>query len=143
MIDPQREKAILEKITAIPIWDTLGFRIDEFDEGLCKASIPRKLDYDGIFESLHGGILMTLADSVACYAIMTRTGPGVPMATIDMNIRFIAPCLTGVTATARVIKLGSRVCPVAVDLHDTNGKLVAVAQVCYLILNRKPLHSQD
>ncbi|MCH9025378.1 MAG: PaaI family thioesterase, partial [candidate division Zixibacteria bacterium] len=36
---------------------------------------------------------MTLADSAACFAIMTQTGPDQPLTTTDMNIRFLAPCL--------------------------------------------------
>jgi len=52
-----------------------------------------------------------------------------------MNIRFLAPCLTDVTAKARVIKFGRTLCPVAVDLFDAKGQQVAVAQVNYMLLN--------
>jgi len=52
-----------------------------------------------------------------------------------MNIRFLAPCLTDVTAKARVIKLGRTLCPVAVDLFDETGRHAAVAQVTYILLN--------
>jgi acyl-coenzyme A thioesterase PaaI-like protein len=55
-----------------------------------------------------------------------------------MNIRFLAPCLTDVRVTARVIKRGRLLCPVAVDLVDADGKAVAVAQVTYMLLDRMP-----
>ena len=54
---------------------------------------------------------------------------------MDMNIRFLAPCLTAVTARARVIKLGRTLCPVAVDLFDANDRQVAVAQVSYFLIS--------
>jgi acyl-coenzyme A thioesterase PaaI-like protein len=60
------------------------------------------------------------------------------MTTTDMNIRFLAPGLTDVRVHARVIKLGRLMCPVAVELFDTSGKLVAVAQVNYLLLDKMP-----
>lgn len=130
--------AILERIARIPIVDTLRMRIDELSDGVCKATVPRELRYDGVFASFHGGLLMTLADSIACFAIMTQTGPDEVMTTTDMNIRFLGPCLSDVTATARVIKLGRTMCPVAVDLFDTQGRQVAVAQVNYMRLDRMP-----
>ena len=36
-----------------------------------------------------------------------------------------------------MIRLGATMCPVAVDLHDENGKLVAVAQVNYIRLRKQ------
>ncbi len=55
-----------------------------------------------------------------------------------MNIRFLAPCLSDVTAVAKVIKLGRTLCPVSVDLFDRRGILVAVAQVNYIRLAKMP-----
>ena len=141
MLEPERERAVLERITRIPIVETLRMRFDEFDEGTCRATVPRARCYDGVFESFHGGLLMTVADSIACFAIMTQTGPEEILTTTDMNIRFLAPCLTDVTGVAKVIKLGRTLCPVAVDLFDAAGRQVAVAQVNYLRLERMPNRS--
>ena len=138
MIDAAREAEILARISKIPIFETLQMGSVVFDEGKCEMQVPRQKQYDGVFESFHGGILMTLADSVACFAVLTRTPIDQVMTTTDMNIRFLAPCLTDVHVKARVIKFGRLMCPVAVDLLDTAGKLVAVAQVNYMLLDKMP-----
>ena len=122
------------EINKIPIVDTLGIQIISLLDGYCETKVQRKLSYDGVFKSFHGGLLMTIADSTACFAIFTKTGPFVKLTTTDMNIRFLAPCLTDVTAKARVIKLGRTMCPVSVDLYDKNNKHVAVAQVNYILI---------
>ena len=132
---PEQESDLLARINKIPIVQTLDFQIIRFSDGYCEMRMPRSLKYDGVFESFHGGLLMTLADSTACFAILTRTGPDTRLTTTDMNIRFLAPCLSAVTAKARVIKLGRTLCPVAVDLFDSDGKQVAVAQVNYMRLD--------
>lgn len=134
MVDSSRRDAILQRIRTIPIFETLGFRDGEFGEGYCRATVPYDRKYDGVFESFHGGLLMTIADSVACFAVMTLTGPDEPMTTTDMNIRFLAACRSDVTAEARVIKLGRTLCPLTVDLFDAAGVKVAVAQVTYMRL---------
>lgn len=141
MLDPVRVREILERTRPIPIVETLRFELIGFDEGFCRLRVPYNRKYDGIFRSLHGGLLMTIADSAACFAIMTQTGPDQPLTTTDMNIRFLAPCLTDVVAEARVIKLGRTLCPVAIDLFDTQGTRVAVAQVTYIRLERLPSHA--
>ena len=80
---------------------------------------------------------MTIADSAACFAILTKTGPEVELTTTDMSIRFLAPCLSDVTAKAKVIKLGRTLVPVSVDLFDSANRHVAVAQVNYILLDRR------
>lgn len=138
MIAPDKQAAILDRIRKIPIYATLRMDGAVFDTGYAQFTVPRQVIHDGVFESVHGGILMTIADSVACFAILTQTPVDQVMTTTDMNIRFLAPCLSAVTAKARVIKLGRVMCPVAVDLVDAAGKLVAVAQVNYMLLDRIP-----
>jgi uncharacterized protein (TIGR00369 family) len=132
------QRAILTRIKQIPIVDTLQLKIVSLSDGHCEAKAPRKLSYDGVFNSFHGGLLMTVADSTACFAIFTKTGPDIRLTTTDMNIRFLAPCLTDVTAKARVIKFGRTLCPVAVDLFDSENKHIAVAQVNYILLDDLP-----
>jgi acyl-CoA thioesterase len=129
---------IIARISRIPIFNTLQMRVGAVEPGLFTTTIPRRPEHDGIFASLHGGILMTLADSTAAFAILTLTGPDEALTTTDMGIRFLAPCLTDATAVARVIKLGRTLVPCAVEVSDAAGKLVAVAQVAYMRLGPKP-----
>ena len=132
------EDSIRARMAEIPAFETLGVKIVSFGEGRCKAIVPKEDRYDGIFKSYHGGMLMTAADTIACLAIMTLIGGDCHVATTDMNIRLLAPCLSDVTVEARVIKLGKSLCPVHVDLFDDTGTLVAVAQVSYMRLNAAP-----
>jgi uncharacterized protein (TIGR00369 family) len=140
---PELKNALLARINRIPIVQTLELEIVSFGDGTCETRVPRKRQYDGVFESFHGGLLITIADSTACFAILTRTGPDTRLTTTDMNIRFLAPCLTDVTARARVIKFGRTLCPVAVDLFDAQERKVAVAQVNYILLNHPPPRDPD
>ncbi len=127
---------VLERIKKIPIVDTLGFDFIEMDNGLCEAVVKHQKKYDGIYESFHGGLLMTVADSISAFALLTLAGADAPITTTDMNIRFLAACRTDVRALARVIKHGRTLAPVAVDMYDMNNVHVAVAQVNYIILNK-------
>lgn len=135
------QNAIIKRVKRIPIVKTLQFQIKSLSDGYCEVRVPRKLRYDGVFRSFHGGLLMTIADSAACFAIFTKTGPEIKLTTTDMQIRFLAPCLSDVTAKAKVIKLGRTLVPVSIDLFDSRNKQVAVAQVNYIRLENLPLNS--
>ncbi len=136
-INPELETQIKDKLIKIPAFKTLGVIIESIFEKECIAIVPHNKAFDGIFNSYHGGMLMTAADTIAAVAVMSVTGVNHSFATTDMNIRFLAPCLTDVRVKAKVIKPGKLICPVAVDLFDMNNKLVAVAQVAYVILKQK------
>ena len=134
MLSSDMQEVILRRIMRIPIVDTLQMKIISLSDGCCEAMAPRKLGYDGVFESFHGGLLMTLADSTACFAIFTKTGPDVHLTTTDMSIRFLAPCLSDAFAKAEVIKIGRTLCPVTVNLFDSRNRQVAPVSYTHLTL---------
>jgi uncharacterized protein (TIGR00369 family) len=139
LLDSVQADAILHRIRRIPAFEGLGIQIQEFRKGKCRAIVPHDHRYDGVAGSYHGGLLMTAADSIACFAILTQTPADEEMTTTDMNIRFLRPCFTDAVVEATVIKLGKTLCPVAVELFDTHGAKVAVAQVTYMRLPKKPI----
>jgi len=127
---------IFDRVNKIPIMSTMKLEVINLKAGYCELKAPRQKMYDGIYDSFHGGLLMTVADSAAAFALMTLTGPEARMTTTDMNIRFLAPCLTDLIVHAKVIKFGRTLSPMAIDLYDENEKYVAVAQVNYFVLGK-------
>ena len=134
MLNQEQKQEILDRANQAPIFSTLNFELEALSDGGCKIKFPKKSGYDGIFESFHGGLLMTVADTAAAFAILTLSQKNISIAITDMNIRFLAPCLTDVRAVANVIKLGRTLAPVSVELFDDSEKKVAIAQVNYIFL---------
>ena len=126
--------ALEERISKIPVFKKLGLHVGEMSEGEVWLTAPYDPNYDGVFNSFHGGLLMTLADTAACVAVLTMAGADAVITTTDMNIRFLAPCHSEATAEAKIIKFGKTLCPVSVEIRDVRGVLVAVAQVTYMRL---------
>ncbi|MBK8190035.1 MAG: PaaI family thioesterase [Vampirovibrionales bacterium] len=137
-LDPDFCDALMRRIHAIPAIEAMGFEVYGFESGYCETRMPRRLELDGAYASMHGGLLAAAADTAACFAIMTLSGPNQVLTTTDLSIRFLAPCLSDVRAQARVIRFGRTLCPVSVDLLDDADRLVAVAQVTYMRLDRMP-----
>lgn len=127
-------REMLERFAEVPIMKTLALTLVAVAAGSATMRMPYKKDFDGVFESLHGGLMMTLADTAACVAVLTLAGASARITTTDMNIRFLKACRTNCTAQARVIKFGRTLSPVEVQLRDAEDTLVAIAQVTYMRL---------
>jgi uncharacterized protein (TIGR00369 family) len=129
------EEAIRRRLQTIPAVHTFGYRLEELSHGRAVIVAPYDASLDGIFQSFHGGLLATLADSTGGAAVLTVAGAETPTATTDLSIRFLAPCRTDARATARVIKAGRTLVLSEINIHDMRGRHVAVCQASYMRLH--------
>src|SRR5215471_72821 len=104
-------KTLKERLGTLPIFRTLGLRLEAVSEGKATLIAPYDRRYDGIFESFHGGLLMTLADTAACVAVATLAGASAAVTTTDMNIRFLVACRSACRAEATSSSLERRFAP--------------------------------
>jgi uncharacterized protein (TIGR00369 family) len=130
------EEAIRRRMMAIPSMHTFGYRIEELSPGRAVIVAPYQTGFEGIFHSFHGGLLAALADTTGGTAVLTLTGAEVTTPTVDMNIRFLAPCRTDARATAKVIKAGRTLLIAEINIHDMNGHHVAVSQASYMRMRK-------
>jgi len=134
-LDAEFETQILTRLPQIPIFRSLGFRNVRLGVGCMECTVTRNAEFDGIFDSFHGGLMMTAADSAAAIVCLTIWGGESRITTTDMSIRFLAPARSDVTLFAQAIKAGRTLIPVVANLWRDDGTLVAVAQVTYMRLN--------
>jgi len=87
---------------------------------------------------VHGGLVCTLADTVAGCAVHSTLERGVGYTSIDINVNFLRPVTSqsGVLrATGRVIKAGRRVALAAAEIVDGAGRPVAIATSNCLVMD--------
>lgn len=78
----------------------------------------------------HGGVLAALVDLAADWALVKRTGRGVP--TLDMRIDYHSAAMPGdLIAKGRVIKAGGTVSTAEAHVYNTQGKLLASGRGTY------------
>lgn len=128
--------ALQKRIKRIPIVEFLSLQLARLERGECVLEMARDRRYDGIFESLHGGLLATLADSAATFAALSLTGADTKITTIEMSTRFLRPALGRVSAKAKVLKAGRSLAFCTVDVTDENGRLLVHSAITYMILGQ-------
>lgn len=84
----------------------------------------------------HGGAILAIIDTVACYNLLMVTG--VLMPTIDFRIDYLRPAIkTDLRVLARVRKAGKSIAVVDVDIEDNGQRLIAVGRGCFSAIANK------
>jgi 1,4-dihydroxy-2-naphthoyl-CoA hydrolase len=115
-----------ELLEAMPFAAALGIELDRAEAGEVRGRLawaPERCTAGGV---LHGGALMTLADSVGAVCAFLNLPEGAGTATTSSSTVFLRPVRSGeVTAVARPLRAGRTVIVVQTDLLDDAGERVA------------------
>jgi uncharacterized protein (TIGR00369 family) len=125
------------KLPPPPIAALLGFRPVEIEEGLVVfEGTPDESVYNPI-GVVHGGLVCTLADTVAACAVHSTLPVGLAYTSIDLNVSYTRPVTKDsgtLRATGTVVKPGRRVAFSKAEILDGRGKVVATATSSCLIM---------
>jgi uncharacterized protein (TIGR00369 family) len=124
-----------------PIAALFGFQIREVEVGRVVFECePDESAYNPI-GVVHGGLVCTLADTVAACAVQTTLDAGVGYTSIDLNVSYLRPVTTHsglLRATGQVTKPGRRVAYSTAEIVDSAGKVVAIATSSCLVMDARP-----
>jgi uncharacterized protein (TIGR00369 family) len=125
------------EVSAPPIASTLGFTVEEVEQGRVVFGFePAEYHFNPI-GSVHGGVFATLLDSAAGCAVHSSLPAGVRYTSLDLSVKFLRPLLadTGrVRCEGLVVHLGGRTALAEARLFDGAGRLAAHATSSCLII---------
>ena len=119
-------------ITRGPFNRWLNFTVLKADENGLELSIAWREDWvvNPDRRYTHGGILASIVDVAADYAIAAELGRPVP--TIDLRVDYHKAAMPGdLTAKARVVRMGSQYSTAETSIYDKDGALVASGRGTY------------
>jgi uncharacterized protein (TIGR00369 family) len=120
-------------ITRGPYHQWLGLRVAAVtDDGIeIKATWREEWVVNPERRYTHGGILAALVDLAADWAMVMKTGRGVP--TIDLRVDYHAAAMPGdLTAKGKVIRFGAQFSCAEAQVFDSGGRLLASGRGTYL-----------
>ncbi len=122
----------MPSLASSPYQRFLGLTLTRAEDGLVEIRLPFREEFLRQDDSdwLHGGILSALIDIAGDYAIVTKSGVGVP--TVDLRVDYLRPARRGdLVAIARTVRVGRTIGVADVEVRDTGGVLVAVGRGVY------------
>ena len=133
MAENKMTKAELqERITQAPFHKWLGLGVVDLNEDGIKVSIPWREEFvvNPKAGYTHGGILATIIDIAADYALAAKIGAPIP--TVDLRVDYHRAAMQGeLTVEARVIKLGRAFSTAEASVYDSEGALLASGRGVY------------
>lgn len=113
-------------VEAMPFAATSGVRIEHAAPEEVRALMPWAAERCTAGGVLHGGALMTLADSAGAVCAFLNLPPGATTATLDSSTVFLSAVRGGTAhAVSRPLRVGGSVIVVRTELHDDAGEPVA------------------
>jgi len=121
-----------------PFYRLLGMRIEEVGRDFARVSIEINRKHIQFLGTVHGGVIASLADSAAAWAIYGSNNLKDTPVTVEMKVNFMKPMKSGrLVAEARNIHAGSRIFVSDVEVKDENDTLIAKSLVTYYLLKGK------
>lgn len=130
-------------LPAPPFVVAMGIRLVQVEEGLVVGTYePHPSHLNGL-DTLHGGVIATIADTAASCAVLSVVPAGVITPTLEMKVNYLRPATTAsgtLRAEGRLISAGRTTALAEARITDAQGRQVAHATVtCSLI----PLRLED
>ncbi|MFP3985885.1 MAG: PaaI family thioesterase [Candidatus Bathyarchaeia archaeon] len=132
----------LEKLIAqgesSPFYRLLNMRIEEVKADYARLSTEIDDRHIQFLKTVHGGVIASLADSAAAWAIYGSNNlQGIPV-TVEMKINFLKSVKSGkLVAEARNVHKGSKIFVSDVDVKSSEGDLIAKSLITYYLVENK------
>jgi uncharacterized protein (TIGR00369 family) len=116
---------------SMPFADLLGVELTAAEDGHAEGVLEMREELSWNADRLmaHGGVTFTLADTVGGAALVSLVDQPVP--TIDMRIDYLEAGTGDLSAEADVVRRGSDVGVVDVDVYAEDDTLIADARGVY------------
>ena len=113
-------------VEAMPFSVACGVEVDAAGPEEVKAKMEWSADRCTAGGVLHGGAIMTLADSVGGICAFLNLPEGAVTSTVESKTNFLRALRSGTaTATCRPLHVGRQTIVLATEIRDDAGKLVA------------------
>ncbi len=123
---------VQEIVTRAPFHQWLGLKVVAVHDDSIELTAKWREEWVVNVERryTHGGILATLIDLGADWAMVRKTGRGVP--TIDMRVDYHAAAMPGdLTIKGKVVRMGGQFSVAEAAIYNAEGKLLASGRGTY------------
>jgi len=126
------EAALRRRTNETGATSLLGLSLESLEKGHVVFSMkvkPRHKQFHGV---MHGGVLATVADTVAAIAAYTTVPQGTEIATVEMKINFLEAVPGGrIKAEGRVLRAGRNFVVTECEIYKEDGTLAAKALLTF------------
>jgi uncharacterized protein (TIGR00369 family) len=110
----------------------LGLKLESLERGRAVFTMKVRPRHKQLHGVMHGGVLATIADTVAAIAAYTTVPKGTNIATVELKINFLESVPGGrIKADARVLRTGRNFVVTECEIYKEDGTLAAKALLTF------------
>jgi uncharacterized protein (TIGR00369 family) len=135
-LSPDEDQRLREAFERVPFAHLLGIELGEMRRGEAVLHLEVRDELKQNNGVVHGGVIASLMDSAAAFAILTLLEANQTSTTVDLTVHYLRPLFRGrITAKARVVRAGRRIMVITVDILDETKTIAATALTSFIRLN--------
>jgi uncharacterized protein (TIGR00369 family) len=132
----EEEERVRDAFEHVPFVHLLKVELGEVRRGFAALYLEVRDELRQNNGVVHGGVIASLVDTAAAFAIITSLEKGQTTTTVDLTIHYLRPLLRGrITAEARVLRVGRRILTIRIDVLDETQALAATALTSFIRVN--------
>lgn len=118
----------------MPLYIHLGFQLDALDEGRSQVRLKFQPNLGNSRGEVHGGTVAAIVDAAMSQAVRSLVDKALGVATMTMNLTYLAPARGEIVCKGTVIKRGRSVMFTEAEVLGEDGELACRASASYRIL---------
>ena len=124
----------------MPFAASLGIVLEEATPQVCRGSLAWMPERCTVDTAMHGGVLMSLADSVGAVCAYLNVPTGAGTSTLESKTNFFRAVREGrLHATSRPLHVGRSFVVVQTELTDDHGRPVGQTTQTQVVIAAKPM----
>jgi len=131
----RRAALLIEFFSHAPMKKTFGMELTYDAAGNARFVMPNSASMHHSFRDTHGGVIATLLDNAGWFTAATRYDHWVN--TSELTVRLHAPARReDLIGTGTIVRAGSRLCVVSMEVHSASGRLVATGAGSFMVSSK-------
>ncbi len=134
--NPKHIKSIRNIINSSPYPALLSMKLMDIGRGFAVIEIDIEKKHTQLLGAVHGGVLASLIDTVAFWAVYYGIEKqNTWLTSVDLKLNYLAPMISGkLIAKGRQIKVGRKLCYAEAEVKSENDKMIAHGSSTLMIM---------
>jgi uncharacterized protein (TIGR00369 family) len=120
--------------STVPLYIHLGFELDALDDGRSQVRLRFQPHLGNSRGEVHGGTVAAIIDAAMSQAVRSLVDREMGVATMNMNLNYLAPAKGEIICKGTVIKRGRSIMFTEAEVFGEDGALACRASATYRIL---------
>jgi uncharacterized protein (TIGR00369 family) len=134
-LNPEYVEVVKREVNFCPYFSLLSMEIRGLSWGESLLEILVQEKHFQPFGLVHGGVLASLIDAAAFWAVYTQVPEELGMTTVELKLNYLAPLSTGrMIARGKSLRVGKTLCLGEASIVNEEGALLAHGTSTMMIL---------